>query len=131
MSIALVLLMLVAPAHGTGAYCSVWHVDLGGAPDDYDGHVFLQKHVEDYGVNRYVAIVSHPSQYEVYAVFFEEDLADISDAYVLSRSGKRHYVFIEYVSMVLLMLTLLPLFKSCRTKRSFRATTMRVRLASL
>ena len=63
-----------------------------------------------------MTIFSHPSQwwYEVYAVFFEEHLADISDAYVLSRSGRRHYVFIEYVSMVLLMLTLLPLFKNCR-----------------
>ena len=101
MSIVVVLLVFVAPVHGTGAYCSVWHVDLDGAPDDYDGRVFLQKHVENYGVNRYVAIFSHPSQwwYEVYAVFFEEDLADISDAYVLSRSGKRHYVFIEYVQL--------------------------------
>ena len=87
-----VLLSLVAPVDGTGAYCSAWHVDLADAPDVYDGRVFLQKHVETYGVNRYVAIFSHPSQwwYEVYAVFFEEELGNISDVYVRSRSGKRH-----------------------------------------
>ena len=50
-----VLLSLVAPVDGTGAYCSAWHVDLADAPDVYDGRVFLQKHVETYGVNRYVA----------------------------------------------------------------------------
>ena len=56
-----VLLSLVAPVHGTGAYCSAWHVDLADAPDVYDGRVFLQKHVETYGMNRYVAFLASQS----------------------------------------------------------------------
>jgi hypothetical protein len=114
--IALGMLAVVVPAHATGAYCTMFCIDLGRAPADYEGRVFLQQDVEGYGVNQYVAIMSHPSQwwFEVYAVFFDAVLDDISDAYVSSRSGKRHYFFIEYVSMVLLMLTLMPLLKTCR-----------------
>jgi hypothetical protein len=112
LAVALAVLFLV-PCAGTGAYVSKWLVDLRTAPVDYEGRTLLQKHVNDYGVNQIVSIISHPSQwwFEVYAVFFDKSIDDISDAYVPTRSGNRHYVFIGYLSMVMLMLTLVPLFK--------------------
>ena len=110
--IALIFLCLFTPADSTGAYVCLCHCDLENVPEDYAGQEFLQMHVDGYGGNRYVAIESHVSQYwfKVYALFLENPIDDIADVYVPLRAGSRHYAFIGYVSMVLLMLTLLPVF---------------------
>jgi hypothetical protein len=110
---AVLALSCFAPVHGTGAYCSLWVVDLGGAPDDYVGRELLQKNTPDYGVNRYVCFASHASQYwfRVYGVYFENAIEDVSDAFVPIRSGKRVYKDMGWMSMLLVMLTLFPLFQ--------------------
>ena len=104
------ILLVAVPVNGTGAYCSLWFIDLADAPYVVP---FLQKHVDGLGMNRYVCLASHPSQYwfKAYGVYLDYGVDDISDVYVRSRAGKRRYVFIDYVTMLALMMTLLPLFQ--------------------
>ena len=112
------LLAFASVAEGTGAFGSLWLVDLRSVmgtmwPGD---ELFTVEH-KDYGVNPFALVSSHRSQhwFSIHALFVDEldDIADVSDVYKATLRGRRTLVFIGYFSFVLIMAKLLPMFADC------------------
>ena len=109
------LLAFASVAEGTGAFGSLWLVDLRSVMGTMwpGAELFTTEHA-DYGLNPFALISSHSSRYwfPIHGVFVDEpDLVfDVSDVYTMYFRGKRTLKFIGYFSFALIMAKLLPMF---------------------
>ena len=109
------LLAFASVAEGTGAFGSLWLVDLRSVMGTMwpGSELFTCEH-EEKGVNPFALISSHSSRYwfPIHGVFVDEpDLVfDVSDVYTTRLRGKVTVKFIGYFSFVLIMSKLLPMF---------------------
>lgn len=103
-------LAMVAPSMGTGAFGSLWLLDLCNQPEVWDGQQLFQAEHPAYGRNNYVMIASHHSQhwFEVYALYAADAIDDVSDIYCRCHRGGRILQFIGHFSYLLIMAKLLP-----------------------
>jgi hypothetical protein len=97
----------------TGAFGTLWLLDLRREPDFPGSELFTTEH-PSYGRNMFTMIASHASQhwFEVYGVYVEDPdaIEDPSDIYVRRYRGERTLEFIGYFSFILMMSKLLPMF---------------------
>ena len=115
---AALLVACVPAATATGAFGSLWVIDLRRAVEPmWPGYeLFTVDHPmsSSYGQNEFAMIASHASQYgfEVYGLWVDDPDAidDVSDVYVAKNRGHRTIKFIGYVSFLLLIAKLMPMF---------------------
>ena len=104
--LAALLVACVPAATATGAFGSLWVIDLRRAVEPmWPGYeLFTVDHPmsSSYGQNEFAMIASHASQYwfEVYGLWVDDPDAidDVSDVYVAKNRGHRTIKFIGYVS---------------------------------
>ena len=109
-----VLVACVPICGATGAFSSLWLLDLRRAARCWPGYELFTSEHADYGRNDFAMIASHPSQYwfTVHGVYVEnpDAIDDVSDIYVARRCGRRTLQFIGYATFILIMAKLLPMF---------------------
>ena len=117
MWLALAMLAQLPMAAPTGAFGSLWLVDLrnvnkGNVPmEDVPSHLLVND--ERYGINDFVMVASHRSQYyyQYWAVYpqGDDDIGDVSDLYHKNQKNKRYMRFIASMTFLLFMAKIAPM----------------------
>ena len=104
----LLVALFVVPAMSTGAFATLWAVDLEITPLGGDASLFQTFHTT-LGLSSMLMICSERSQhwYEVWAMWKHGSMHDISDVFALNRA-QRTMVFMGYFSFLYLMSKLWP-----------------------
>ena len=114
LKLCIVLLASMPTCDATGAFGTLWVCDLRRAGPCWPGYELFASEHPDYGRNDFTMIASHPSQYwfTVHGVYVEnpDAIDDVSDIYAARHRGQRTLQFIGYVSFLLIMSKLLPMF---------------------